>query len=74
MLQSCGSENDIRRLCCSTFGGYVAGLVSTILVMNVFKAAQPALLYLVPAIIGALALHSSLLKSFKKVRYYTHTA
>lgn len=51
----------------STFGGYVAGLVSTILVMNVFKAAQPALLYLVPAIIGALALHSSLLKSFKKV-------
>ena len=53
---------------CSTFAGYVGGLVATILVMNVFKAAQPALLYLVPAIIGALALHAAWLKSFKEVR------
>jgi len=51
----------------STFAGYVAGLVSTIVVMNVFKAAQPALLYLVPFIIGALAVHAGLLKSFKEV-------
>ena len=42
--------------------------MATILVMNVFKAAQPALLYLVPAIIGALALHAAWLKSFKEVR------
>jgi minor histocompatibility antigen H13 len=28
---------------------YVAGLVTTIVAMNMFSAAQPALLYLVPA-------------------------
>jgi len=33
--------------------GYFLGLLSTILVMHVFKAAQPALLYLVPACIGS---------------------
>ena len=32
---------------------YVAGLVTTIAVMHVFKAAQPALLYLVPYCLGA---------------------
>lgn len=32
----------------------------TILVMNVFKAAQPALLYLVPAIIAAAAIPAAL--------------
>lgn len=31
-----------------TFFGYFAGILSTLVVMNVFKAAQPALLYLVP--------------------------
>lgn len=36
----------------ATFVGYVVGLVTTIVVMHVFKAAQPALLYLVPACIG----------------------
>ena len=34
----------------STFVGYVVGLATTIVVMNVFKAAQPALLYIVPAL------------------------
>jgi len=33
--------------------GYFLGLVTTIGVMHVFKAAQPALLYLVPACIGS---------------------
>jgi len=33
--------------------GYFLGLVTTIFVMHVFKAAQPALLYLVPACIGS---------------------
>jgi len=31
---------------------YVLGLASTLVVMNVFDAAQPALLYLVPAVLG----------------------
>merc|ERR1712176_550913 len=36
-----------------TFFAYVAGLVATIYVMHVWKHAQPALLYLVPACLGA---------------------
>ena len=35
-----------------TFLAYIAGLVATIVVMHMFKAAQPALLYLVPACIS----------------------
>lgn len=41
----------------SAFVGYTAGLVLTIVVMNWFQAAQPALLYIVPAVIGFLAVH-----------------
>ena len=40
----------------ASFFGYVLGLGTTIVVMNVFDAAQPALLYLVPAVLGATAL------------------
>ncbi|CAN0858850.1 Signal peptide peptidase [Linum grandiflorum] len=41
----------------SAFVGYTAGLVVTIIVMNWFKAAQPALLYIVPSVIGFLGAH-----------------
>lgn len=41
----------------SAFLGYTVGLVLTIVVMNWFQAAQPALLYIVPAVIGFLAVH-----------------
>ncbi|KAG6428340.1 hypothetical protein SASPL_112591 [Salvia splendens] len=41
----------------SAFLGYTAGLVATIIVMNWFQAAQPALLYIVPGVIGFLAAH-----------------
>ncbi|KAH6834277.1 signal peptide peptidase [Perilla frutescens var. hirtella] len=41
----------------SAFLGYTAGLVVTIIVMNWFQAAQPALLYIVPGVIGFLAAH-----------------
>lgn len=37
----------------TTFIAYIAGLVTTIAVMHFFKHAQPALLYLVPACLGA---------------------
>jgi minor histocompatibility antigen H13 len=37
----------------SVLASYAAGLVTTIMVMEHFKAAQPALLYLVPACLGA---------------------
>lgn len=36
----------------SCFVGYVIGISSTIVVMNVFKAAQPALLYIVPSVLA----------------------
>nr|CAD7617226.1 unnamed protein product [Timema genevievae] len=36
-----------------TFGAYFLGLMATILIMHLFKHAQPALLYLVPACLGA---------------------
>ncbi|CAI9296292.1 unnamed protein product [Lactuca saligna] len=41
----------------SAFLGYTVGLVLTIVVMNWFQAAQPALLYIVPGVIGFLAAH-----------------
>lgn len=41
----------------STFAGYVGGILVTIVVMNLFQAAQPALLYIVPGVIGATAAH-----------------
>jgi len=37
----------------TTFIAYILGLCGTIVVMHVFKHAQPALLYLVPACLGA---------------------
>ena len=37
----------------SVMFGYFAGLATTIIVMNVFPAAQPALLYIVPELLGA---------------------
>lgn len=45
-------------------GGYVAGLGTTIAVMNLFNAAQPALLYIVPAVLGAVALQALVNKEF----------
>ncbi|XP_061336511.1 signal peptide peptidase-like [Gastrolobium bilobum] len=41
----------------SAFLGYTVGLALTIIVMNWFQAAQPALLYIVPSVIGFLAAH-----------------
>lgn len=52
----------------SAFGGYVLGLGTTIVVMNVFNAAQPALLYIVPAILSCVFLHAVVNGETKKVR------
>ncbi|KAJ0963454.1 hypothetical protein J5N97_028576 [Dioscorea zingiberensis] len=41
----------------SAFAGYTVGLVLTIIVMNWFQAAQPALLYIVPGVISFVAAH-----------------
>lgn len=37
----------------AAMGGYVMGMVATLLVMHAWKHAQPALLYLVPGVLGA---------------------
>ena len=34
--------------------GYVIGLITTLIVLNIFKHGQPALFYLVPAVLGSL--------------------
>ena len=50
--------------------GYVLGLVSTIVIMNVFEAAQPALLYIVPGILLATFGRALLAGEVKKVWQY----
>ncbi|KAJ1277545.1 hypothetical protein BS78_04G012800 [Paspalum vaginatum] len=42
---------------CSAFLGYTVGMIATIIVMNWIQAAQPALLYIVPGVIGLVATH-----------------
>lgn len=43
------------------------GLGTTIIVMNVFEAAQPALLYIVPAVLGAVLGHAAINNQFSQV-------
>ena len=54
----------------AAFFGYVAGLVLTIVVMNVFDAAQPALLYIVPGVMGASTLNAWWRGEFKELLAY----
>ncbi|KAL2612628.1 hypothetical protein R1flu_024320 [Riccia fluitans] len=51
------SRGNVKRYFHSAFAGYTAGLVVTIIVMNWFQAAQPALLYIVPGVVGFVAVH-----------------
>eukprot|EP00882_Tetradesmus_deserticola_P009304 GHRQ01009815.1.p1 GENE.GHRQ01009815.1~~GHRQ01009815.1.p1 ORF type:complete len:374 (+),score=132.59 GHRQ01009815.1:811-1932(+) len=54
----------------SVFWGYVGGLGTTIFVMNYFKAAQPALLYIVPAVLLTVAAHAALRGEFSSLWHY----
>ncbi len=65
MSESCHDKSFVE---CSGFAGYVGGLATTIIVMNVFEAAQPALLYIVPAVLGAVSLHALVQGEFKQAR------
>jgi minor histocompatibility antigen H13 len=51
----------------TAFWGYTGGLGLTIFVMNYFQAAQPALLYIVPAVLGCVFAHAAAKGEFKKV-------
>eukprot|EP00803_Ostreobium_quekettii_P006669 evm.model.scf_192EXC.1 EVM.evm.TU.scf_192EXC.1 scf_192EXC:40115-43796(+) len=57
----------------SVFIGYILGLVETTVVMNYFNAAQPALLYIVPSVLGAVALHSLIKGEFNEVFHFTES-
>lgn len=61
----------------ATFAAYFLGLVATIVVMHLYRHAQPALLYLVPACLGTplfLALIRGDIKTmFKYVLYFLHS-
>ena len=61
----CGSDG--RLAARSAFGSYIAGLVTTILVMNYAGAAQPALLYIVPAVLGGVLGHALLKGELQQV-------
>lgn len=54
----------------SAFSGYAAGLVATIAVMNIFQAAQPALLYIVPAVLMTTFGHAAVHKEASKVFHW----
>lgn len=54
----------------ATFTAYFLGLLATIFVMHVFKHAQPALLYLVPACLGTPLLVALLKGDIKKLFAY----
>eukprot|EP00891_Asterochloris_glomerata_P007431 jgi/Astpho2/7431/e_gw1.00114.103.1_t len=57
----------------SCYIGYVGGLATTIVVMNVFSAAQPALLYIVPAVLGTSLGHAAINKEFNQVLHYSES-
>jgi minor histocompatibility antigen H13 len=54
----------------TVFVGYTGGLVATIVIMNYFQAAQPALLYIVPFVLLSLGGHALLRGEVKKVWNY----
>ena len=55
----------------TNFVSYVLGLVATVAVMHFFDAAQPALLYLVPACLGSSMLCSVVRGEFNKLWGYS---
>lgn len=64
-----GCMHILRLRCCpcSAFASYAVGLATTIAVMNYFSAAQPALLYIVPAVLGGTGLHALVKREFNLV-------
>jgi len=52
------------------FASYVVGLATTILVLHVFKAGQPALLYIVPCVLGSVILTAILKGDVKELLAY----
>eukprot|EP00762_Andalucia_godoyi_P001180 ANDGO_02117.mRNA.1 Signal peptide peptidase 2 len=53
---------------------YIVGLATTIAVMHLFQAAQPALLYLVPACTGSVALLAIIRGEWKQLMAYSESS
>jgi len=53
------------------FAAYILGLITTILVMHVFQAAQPALLYLVPFCLGSATIRALVCGEFNELLKYS---
>lgn len=68
-LASHPSPRDVypRTFFSAVLAAYILGLATTVLVMHHFQAAQPALLYLSPACVGAVALVAAVQGEFKEV-------
>jgi len=64
------SQSFPRPFFTATFIGYTFGLVMTLVVMHVFEAAQPALLYLVPACIFFSSFTAIVRGEFKELMSY----
>lgn len=56
---------------CATMGGYLLGMIATLIVLLVFKHGQPALLYLVPGVVGSAWLTGFLRGELKDMWKYT---
>lgn len=50
--------------------GYITGMVTTVLIMLIFKRGQPALLYLVPGCVGSVLICAFVRREVKKVYHY----
>lgn len=68
-LASHPSPRDVypRTFFSAVLAAYILGLATTVLVMHHFQAAQPALLYLSPACVGAVALVAAVQGELKEV-------
>jgi len=69
-----GAENPTKIYFYTGFVAYISGLLLTIFIMHVYKHAQPALLYLVPACIGAPILVATLRGELKTLFSYDDAA
>lgn len=64
-------RHNYPRLFYSAFLGYVLGIGATIAVMNIFHAAQPALLYIVPSVLGCTFLHAWMVGEAKELYHWS---
>ena len=71
---SAAAENPAKIYFYTGFVAYISGLLLTIFIMHVYKHAQPALLYLVPACVGAPIIVATLRGELKTLFSYDDAA